>query len=53
MKVVFDTNVLLSSTLWNNSSAQKLLINIIQKNIKNYASIDILNEYKEINIAIK
>lgn len=48
MKVVFDTNVLLSSTLWDNSSAQKLLIKLIENDIINSISIEILQEYKEI-----
>src|SRR3989344_817354 len=48
MKVVFDTNVLISSTLWDNSSAQKLLARLVQNNIKNHISVDVLNEYKEV-----
>jgi len=43
MKITFDTNVLLSSTLWYGSVAHKLLFKLI-----NYSSMDILGEYNKI-----
>ena len=47
-KVVFDTNVLISATLWDNSVAQKFLFRCIQDNIQIFSSQEILEEYKEI-----
>ena len=46
--VVFDTNVLISSTLWNNSVAQKFLFKCIKENIQIFSSQEIIEEYKEI-----
>lgn len=48
MQVVFDTNVLLSSTLWEGSVAQKLLFKLIKHDVKIFASEDILAEYKKV-----
>lgn len=48
IKVVLDTNILLSSTLWNNSEAQKLLFKLIRKNVQIYSSVEILSEYQEV-----
>jgi len=48
MKVVFDTNVLISSTLWQGSVSQKLLFKLIKENIKIYSSKEILLEYQKI-----
>lgn len=45
MVVTFDTNVLLSSTLWDGSVAQKLLIDLIRASRTIYSSPDILAEY--------
>ncbi len=47
MKVVLDTNVLISSTLWA-GSANKTLLLLIGKNAGLYASRAILEEYAEI-----
>jgi len=48
MGVTFDTNVLLSATLWNGSVAQKLLFDLIRREIKIYSSTEILSEYQKI-----
>ncbi|MCH7567976.1 MAG: putative toxin-antitoxin system toxin component, PIN family [Nanoarchaeota archaeon] len=48
MNVVFDTNVIISSTLWNNSVAQKLLFKLIQSDSKIFTSNKILIEYQKI-----
>ena len=38
MRVVFDANVLLSSTLWDGSVEQKLLFKLIKSDVKVFAS---------------
>src|SRR3989338_572018 len=48
IKVVLDTNVLLSSTLWDGSVAQKLLFKLIKRDVKIFASEEILLEYKKV-----
>jgi len=48
MAVTFDTNVLLSATLWDGSVAQKLLYDLIRQNVKIYSSLEILNEYQKV-----
>lgn len=48
MRVVFDTNVLLSATLWDKSEAQKLLFELINGNVTIYSSVEILSEYKKV-----
>jgi len=48
MKIVFDTNVLISATLWDNSVAQKFLFKCIQENTQIFSSQEIIEEYKEI-----
>lgn len=48
MAVTFDTNILLSSTLWHGSVAQKLLFDLIQNNSSIYSSTKILSEYQEV-----
>ena len=45
MRVVFDTNILLSSTLWAGSVAQKLLFKLIKNDVKIFTSEAILSEY--------
>jgi len=47
-KVVFDTNVLISATLWDNSVAQKFLFRCIRENIQIFSSQEIIEEYKRI-----
>ena len=46
--VTFDTNVLLSATLWDGSVAQKLLFDLIRKEVKIYSSSNILTEYQKV-----
>ncbi|MBU1202335.1 MAG: hypothetical protein KJ583_05725 [Nanoarchaeota archaeon] len=41
IKVVFDTNILLSSTLWEGSVAQKLLFKLIRDDAVIYSSTEI------------
>ncbi len=48
MSVVLDTNVLLSSTLWQGSVAQKLLIKLIRSNTDIFSSAEIISEYKNV-----
>lgn len=48
MAVTFDTNVLLSATLWDGSVAQKLLFDLIRQDVKIYSTPEILSEYQEI-----
>lgn len=48
MKIVFDTNVLISSTLWDGSVAQKLLFKLIRIDAKIYSSPEIISEYQKI-----
>ncbi|MDP3698087.1 MAG: putative toxin-antitoxin system toxin component, PIN family [Nanoarchaeota archaeon] len=48
MVVTFDTNVLLSATLWDGSVAQKLLFDLIRQNIKIYSSTEIILEYQKV-----
>jgi putative PIN family toxin of toxin-antitoxin system len=45
---VFDTNVLISATLWEGSVAQKFLFKCIKENIQIFSSQKIIEEYKEI-----
>jgi putative PIN family toxin of toxin-antitoxin system len=47
-KIVFDTNVLISATLWDNSVAQKVLFRCLRENIQIFSSQEIIEEYKEI-----
>ncbi len=48
MVVTFDTNVLLSATLWDGSVAQKLLFDLIKQNVSIYSTLEILLEYQKI-----
>ena len=48
VKVVFDTNVLISATLWDNSVAQKFLFKCINEDIQIFSSQDIIEEYRRI-----
>ncbi|MFC1753561.1 putative toxin-antitoxin system toxin component, PIN family [Thermoproteota archaeon] len=48
MTVTLDTNVLLSATLWDGSVSQKLLFDLIRKDIKIYSSPSILEEYQRV-----
>ncbi|MEK6867736.1 MAG: putative toxin-antitoxin system toxin component, PIN family [Nanoarchaeota archaeon] len=48
MSVTFDTNVLLSATLWDGSVSQKLLFDLIRQNVEIYSTLEILSEYKKV-----
>ena len=48
MIVTFDTNVLLSSTLWAGSVAQKLLFKLIRADVRICVSEGIIAEYQKI-----
>ncbi len=48
IKVVFDTNILISSTLWVGSVAQKLLFHCIKEDIPIFSSQEIIEEYQKI-----
>lgn len=47
MRVVFDTNVLISATLWDNSVSHKLLIKLIEKDTEIFTTTEILEEYEK------
>ena len=48
MNVVFDTNVLLSATLWSGSVSQKILRLCIQHDVCIFSSEEILAEYQRV-----
>jgi len=48
MNIVFDTNALLSATLWNNSEAQKLLFKLIDLDAKLYITMPMITEYQKV-----
>ena len=48
MGVTFDTNVLLSATLWDGSVAQKLLFELLKQNVTIYSTRAIVQEYQAI-----
>ena len=48
MRVVFDTNVLISSTLRDGSVAQKLLFELIHSDVPIFSSTEILVEYQKV-----
>jgi hypothetical protein len=48
MRVTFDTNVLISATLWDKSAAQKLLFKLISKDVKIFSSGKIIAEYQKV-----
>lgn len=48
MDVVFDTNVLISSTIYDGSVSQKLLFKLIRANAVVYSSTPILTEYQKV-----
>ena len=48
MRIVLDTNVLISATLWNESVAQKLLFKLLKTDAKIFSSVEILSEYKNV-----
>lgn len=48
MRVVFDTNVLLSATLWDLSVSHKLLMALIRLDVAIFSSSFIISEYKRV-----
>src|SRR3989338_8463505 len=46
LKVVLDTNVLVSATLWDGSEAQKLLFKLINIDAEIFTSSEMLSEYQ-------
>ena len=48
MRFVFDTNVLLSATLWNTSVSRKLLSKIIENSHVIFSSPEIISEYRKV-----
>lgn len=48
MKVVLDTNVLLSATIWEDSASEKLLSKLIRLGIPLFSSVEIISEYQKI-----
>mgnify|MGYP001584196491 FL=1 len=48
MRVVLDTNVLISATLWSGSVAQKLLFKLIHADAQIFSSVEILEEYRRV-----
>lgn len=48
IKVTFDVNILISSTLWEGSVAQKLLLKLIRSDSKIFSTNEILAEYQKV-----
>ena len=48
MNVVFDTNILISATLWDGSVSQKLFLKLIETKTDIFSSTEILSEYKRV-----
>ncbi|MEK6935552.1 MAG: putative toxin-antitoxin system toxin component, PIN family [Nanoarchaeota archaeon] len=48
MKIVVDTNFLVSATQWDYSVSHKLLQKLIRNNIEIFTTRDILNEFVEV-----
>ena len=48
MKITLDTNVLISSTMWDNSVAFKLLKKLIENEEEIFTTADILDEYQKV-----
>jgi uncharacterized protein len=47
-KITFDTNILISSTLWKNSVSRKLLVKLIIQYAEIFITDDILDEYSNV-----
>jgi predicted nucleic acid-binding protein len=45
MKLVLDTNIWISATLWNRSVAQKLLYKLLRENHEIYLTKEMIEEY--------
>jgi putative PIN family toxin of toxin-antitoxin system len=50
MKIVLDTNILISATIWEGSVAQKILFKLIDLNTQIYLSKEIILEYENVLI---
>jgi len=48
MNVTADTNFLISSSMWDNSVAHKLLLSLIENNVKIYTTKEILEEFSKV-----
>ena len=48
MKVTVDTNFLISATQWDYSVSHRLLLRLIEKDVKIYTTSEILNEFTEV-----
>lgn len=48
MKVVLDTNVLISATLWEGSAAQKVVHHFIETDVEIFTTVEILTEMKKV-----
>jgi putative PIN family toxin of toxin-antitoxin system len=48
MRIVLDTNILISATMWDNSVSNKLLRILAEKDIEFFTSYDILEEYRKV-----
>ena len=48
MRIVFDTNVIVSATGWANSVGQKLILKLVDHGVKIYISSEILSEFQKV-----
>mgnify|MGYP001581532977 CR=1 FL=1 len=48
MRLVLDTNVLISASLWSASVSQKMLSKLILQNAEVYSSLEILSEFQKV-----
>lgn len=48
MKVVPDTNILISATMWKNSVSNRLLKRLVEEDIELFSSQEILEEYRKV-----
>lgn len=48
MEITVDTNFLVSATQWDYSVAHKLLIKLLEKNIRIFTTKDVLQEFSEV-----
>ena len=48
MRLVFDTNILISATGWEGSVAEKLILKIIEHGLKVFVSQEILAEFHKV-----
>lgn len=48
MRVVLDTNVLISAILWDGSVAQKMLYNFIERDVEIFSSVAALQEFQNV-----